>query len=110
VIASGLPFVGNDRFVLDLISGRRLAPCILMLATETQALQLGGGCTLYLKGPLVPLAIATNASGFASVKLSIPIDPVLRGLVVYSQGFVVDPMGGFAGLAFTAGLKLVLGD
>jgi hypothetical protein len=81
-----------------------------MLATGTQALNLGGGCTLYLNGVFTPLVAATNASGFASVKLPIPLDLSLRGGAAYAQAFVLDPLGSFAGLALSAGVKLVLGD
>jgi hypothetical protein len=58
----------------------------------------------------VPLFTSTNATGFASVKLSVPLDPSFRGGVAYAQALVIDPMGSFAGLAFSAGQKLVLGD
>jgi hypothetical protein len=54
--------------------------------------------------------MTTNPSGFASVKLAIPVEPALRGFVVYAQGFVFDPMGSFSGFSFSAGLQLVLGD
>jgi hypothetical protein len=73
-------------------------------------LAVGGGCTLYLKDPIVPLLTATNASGFASVKLAVPPDVSLRGVPAYAQAFVLDPRGSFAGFAFSAGLKLVFGD
>jgi hypothetical protein len=109
VIASNLPFLGNQGFVLDLLSARASAPCAFGLAAEPQALSLPGGCTLYLKDPIVPLFTTTNASGFASVKFAIPID-MLRGSVAYAQAVVLDPMGALAGLSFSAGLKLVLGD
>jgi hypothetical protein len=110
VLASNLPSLGTQAFVLDLLSARASAPCLFMLATGTQALNLGGGCTLYVNGVFVPLFTATNASGFASVKLSIPLDPALRGGATHAQGFVFDPMGSFASLALSAGLKLVFGD
>jgi hypothetical protein len=110
VIASNLPYLGNPAFVLDLLSARASAPCLFMLATGTQALNLGGGCSLYLNGVFVPVFTATNASGFASVKFSIPLDTSLRGGAAYAQGFVLDPMGSFAGLALSAGQRLVLGD
>jgi hypothetical protein len=110
MIASGLPFLGNQAFILDLVSARASAPCLFLLATGTQALSLGGGCTLYLSGSFVPLVTATNTSGFASARLSIPLDPSLRGGAVYAQSFVLDPLGSFAGLALSAGLRLVLGD
>ena len=41
---------------------------------------------------------------------ALPLDASLRGGAAYAQAFVVDPQGPFAGLAVSAGLKLVLGD
>jgi hypothetical protein len=110
VIAGNLPFLGNQAFVLDVLSARASAPCLFMLATGTQALNLGGGCTLYLNGAFVPIFTATNANGFASVKLAIPLDPSLHLGAAYGQAFVIDPMGYFAGIAFSAGLRLGFGD
>jgi hypothetical protein len=110
VITSNLPYLGNQTFVLDVLSARASTACVLLLATGTQSLNLGGGCTLYLSGVFVPLFSATNATGFASVRFPIPFDASLRGAATYAQGFVLDPMGSFGGLAFSSGLKLVLGD
>jgi hypothetical protein len=109
-IASNLPAFDHRPFVLDLLSARASAPCLFLLATGTQTLHLGGGCTLYLNGVFVPLFSATNAAGFASVKLAIPLDRALRGGATYAQGFVLDPRGSFAGLALSAGLQFVIGD
>jgi len=75
-----------------------------------QTLGLGGGCTLSLKDPLVSLVTMTNANGSASVGIPISADTSLLGTTVYAQAFVFDPMGAFAGAAFTGGLKLVVGD
>jgi hypothetical protein len=83
---------------------------VLVLATGTQSLPLGGGCTLYLSGNLVPLFGATNAAGFASIEMPIPFDASLRGITIYAQGFVSDPLGSYAGMASSSGLRLVLGD
>jgi hypothetical protein len=110
VIAGNTPYLGNQGFALDLRSARATAPCLFMLATRTQALNLGGGCSLYLDGAFVPVFTATSASGFATVKLAIPLDTSLRGGAAYAQGFVLDPMGSFAGIALSAGRRLVLGD
>jgi hypothetical protein len=110
VLVSGPPFLGNQDFVFDVLSARALAPVLVMIANDTQVLQLGGGCTFYLRGSVVPLFGASNATGFSSIRLAIPYDPSLRGVPAYAQGFVVDPLGSFANLAFTAGVWLVLGD
>jgi hypothetical protein len=37
-------------FPPDVVSARALAPCLFMLATGTQAMNLGSGCTLYFNG------------------------------------------------------------
>jgi hypothetical protein len=110
VLASSQPFLGNQGFVLDLLSARASTSCLFVLAPDTQALHLGGGCTLYLEGFFASLFTGTNTSGFASVKLSIPFDSTLRGAPIYTQAFVLDPMGSFAGIAFSPGLKLLPGD
>ena len=86
------------------------APCVIAVATATQAQLLGGGCTLYLAGTLVTVPLATSANGVARVRFPVPLQNSLRGAVLYSQGFVLDPSGGFAGLAVTGGVRLVLGD
>jgi hypothetical protein len=110
VLTSTLPFLGNQAFLLELLGARPLAPCLFVLAADTQALQLGGGCTLYLKGSLLPLVALTNARGFASLRIAVPFDVSWRGASVYAQSVVVDPLAPFAGLALSAGRKLVLGD
>ena len=56
------------------------------------------------------LPTVSNQSGFASVKLPIPSDIGIRGGIAYTQAFVLDPLGGWAGIAFSAGLKLLIGD
>ena len=83
---------------------------MLVLASGTQSLALGGGCTLYLRDALVPSLAIGNGAGCASAALSLPLDVGLRGVAVHAQGIVVDPMGAFAGLAFSQGLRIVLGD
>jgi hypothetical protein len=80
------------------------------MGADTQPLQLGGGCTYYLKGEVVSLPLVATASGFATQGLPVPALPALIGQSVHAQGLVADPQGGFAGIAFTAALKLVIGN
>jgi len=108
-ITSTPSFLGNQGFGLDLLSARPLAPCLFGISTTAQSLPLGGGCTLYLADPIAVLTGVTNESGFGTVRVPIPLEPAFRGVVVHAQALVFDPAG-FAGLAFTAGLRLVLGD
>ena len=60
--------------------------------------------------PIVWLLQPSNLLGFASVTVPIPLDPLLRGTLLYSQAFIVDPQGPVFGLAFTNGCRLVVGD
>jgi hypothetical protein len=109
-ISSNTPFLGNRAFTLEVASARPAAPCLFGLASGTQAQPLPGGCTLYLSGGIVFLLSASDGNGVADLTFAIPFDLSLRHGVAYAQGFVLDPMGGFAGVAFSAGLRLALGD
>ena len=53
----------------------------------------------------------TNWAGFAeSPRFALPHDITLRGVTLYAQAAVVDPLAPVLGVAFSAGLRLVLGD
>lgn len=108
-LAASVPMLGSEAW-LDLASDVALAPGVLALAPSTQSLGLGGGCTVYLKGALIPIPLATNGFGFAGVKVSLPSGAAWRGVRVYAQGFVVDARAAVLGLAFSPGLRLGLGD
>jgi hypothetical protein len=109
VLAANEPFLGNPAFTLDLLAARASSACVFGLARTSQSLPIGGGCTLYLKDTVFPLFAVTNASGFGTIKLPVPLDVGLRGATLFAQAIVVDPANP-VGLAFTAGRTLVLGD
>ena len=73
-----------------------------------------GGCTLYLdvsSGPPILITGQSNGTGVLDLGIPIPFNPALRGFRIETQGFVHDPKGTFfGGLAFTRGLRLVIGD
>ena len=105
-----LPALGASGFGLELISARAGALCAIVVSSASQSLPIGGGCTLYLAGTELPFFRTTDQAGYVRVPFALPLDPSLRGFHVYAQGFVVDPLGAFAGLAFTGGLELRVGD
>jgi len=72
-------------------------------------LAIGSGCTLYLKGPTVVLALSSSATGFATTKLSLPVDTNLLGVAVYGQGFVLDSFSA-VGVACSSLRRIVVGD
>lgn len=109
-LATSVPAIGSTLLRLELLQARPVAAYLIGLSASTQSLPIAP-CTLYLKDPIVPLFGITNWAGAASApSLGLPSDPALRGVPFYAQGFVADPQGPALGMAFTAGLKLLLGD
>jgi hypothetical protein len=101
---------GAPAFTLDIVDAAANAPSLFALGFSGAAVPLGGGCTLFLPAPTVVGFALTNASGFADIRTAIPNDPSVRGLVVFAQAAVLDPLGPFAGVSFTGGLRLAIGD
>ncbi len=110
LLTSNEPNLGNPAFLLDLLSARPASVCAFLLADRQQSLPLPGGCTVHVDGTLILLPALTNASGFATTSLAVPLDVALRGGAFYAQAMVIDPQGPVTGLAFSAGRKLVIGD
>jgi hypothetical protein len=109
VLGSSVPYVGSREFGLDLGRARPAAPALLGLSPTTRTLPLGSGCSLYLVDPSLVFAV-TSGTGFASQRMTVPANPALRGSILFAQAVVLDPQSVFAGLAFTSGLALTLGD
>lgn len=108
-LACSVPKLGAPVFHLDLGSARPDTPCVLGLALGRQSVQLGDGCTLLLRAPMLGLPARSNASGFATTHLALPGDPALCGTEFFLQGFVLDPLGSDSGLAASPGRAAVLG-
>jgi hypothetical protein len=109
-LSSAVPHLGNLGFRFALSSAWPASMCAFGLAASPQALGVGP-CTLYLRDPIVATLTVTSGRGFAeSSRLSIPTDVALRGASLYAQAFVVEPGGPGLGLAFSPGLRIMLGD
>lgn len=109
VLTSAAPQLGKERFGIDLLQAPPFAPCVVGVALGAQTQPLGAGCTLHLQPPIAPFVAAANAHGFATVPMSLPVAPALRGLHCMAQGLVLDPTAPL-GFALTAGLQIGLGD
>ena len=110
LLISNDPYLGNPAFILDLLSARPSSVCAFFLADQQQNFPLGGGCTAYVNGTIVTLPVASNAFGFATTQLAVPLDITMRGAQLFGQALVLDPQGPVAGLAFSAGRGFVVGD
>jgi hypothetical protein len=110
VLTSTAPRPGSVAFRLELTWAPAQSPCLFGLSTATQTLPIGP-CTLFLRDPIHPLVVVSDANGFATTPtVQLPPDPGLRGATVYAQAFVADPQGPVLGLAFSQGLRIVFGD
>lgn len=72
-------------------------------------LSLGGGCTLYLSGPLVTFGGVSNAHGFATLGFPVPFDPALRGFKLNLQAFTLDAQAPVLGLSFSNAVRSSVG-
>jgi hypothetical protein len=107
----GTPRIGESGFAGDMVSVLPSTAVLFGFSTARGNVALGGGCTLYVASPFLLIGTASNASGFATLYLSVPKDLGLRGLNVCTQGFSIDPNGAFFGLlAMSTGLEIRLGD
>lgn len=110
LLAAGIPFIGNPAFAVDLLAARPFSVAALALSFGAENLQLGGGCSLYVRAPVQLIPAASNTGGFATWGLPLPNAIALRGTQLRAQALVIDPLGGFGGFAFTHGLTLALGE
>lgn len=110
VIAAGVPYLNNAHFSIDLAEAHPSSNGLVGLSALSHNLPLQGDCTLYVRAPVSWVGVVTNPAGFASVPVPLPAYNWLRGITIFTQGFVQDPAGPFAGFACTQGVELVIGD
>ncbi|MBL8896013.1 MAG: hypothetical protein JNM84_00215 [Planctomycetes bacterium] len=107
------PTIGNASFRLGLTNAAPSAPAALFLALDRARTPLATPCDLWLDTPFAALATTTAANGAAQIAAPIPPDPLLEGLRVYDQWFVIDatgtPIPGLGPLSATTGQLLQLG-
>lgn len=66
------------------------------------------GCSLFVD-PAVTLLLL-SAGNTATSSMSIPLDPTLQGLTIFSQGFALDPTANPAGLTVSNASKASIGS
>lgn len=110
ITAYGAPRLGASAFALDAMRLRSFAPSVFVLAARASSSVLPGPCTLRVDvSASVSFPTIANGFGFATMGLPIPMDPALLNATLYAQLASADstmPLG----LAFTAGLVLVIGE
>ncbi len=109
-LATGIPFLGNPAFTLDLLGGPARASCVFGLASDLRDQPVGCGCTLYLAGVIAWDAATCNTGGFASVRTRIPSDLRLLGAAVFAQAVALDANAPGPGVALTGAVRIAFGD
>jgi cytochrome c peroxidase len=116
LLAPHAPFLGNDRFTVGV--ARALGGSAALLGFSAAAAPAGTWLganplwispTSWIASAVLPLAGAPGlgGSGYESLVLPIPADPLLDGQVIYVQGFALDPLGP-DGLVATGGVAATL--
>lgn len=105
IASTGLPFLGNPTFFIDLTGGppSGQAYMFLALAPNIAGLPIGGGCNLYLDPNAMIMAINAGVSpigplpmspvGSTTFVLSVPNDPAAAGINIYLQCAAIDATG-----------------
>ena len=109
LLVANQPQLGNDGFGFDVLHAAPATPCAVCLSLNAQQQPIGAGCTLRLLQPFVPFVTTSNGHGFATVKLPLPVDPMLRGQTFVAQAIALDATAPL-GVTLTAALRLALGD
>ncbi|MCR9248111.1 MAG: hypothetical protein NXI31_24035 [bacterium] len=107
--AYGVPRIGNRAFGLTVHDTRPGARCWVGLSTGIAAQPLHG-CTILVKPWIGVVTGVSSLAGVCRLPLALPDAPALVGMRFYLQGFVDEPRGAVAGLAFTPGLVLAIGN
>jgi len=108
--ARGMPYPGNDRFLLELASGRPGSIAAVLLSDLSASIAVAG-CTQLVDPNNTAWWVSTSGGGAAELLVPIPLSPMFLGFSLSAQGVVLDPMGAAAGLlAATAGLRFTIGD
>ena len=111
--ANGPPILGNRDFRVRIDSARATSSAFVALSPKPANLSISG-CTLFLDvlttRPIL-LTGRTNGAGVVEFPMPIPFNLALSGFRIEAQGFVHDANGRFfRSLAFTHGLRLLIGD
>jgi hypothetical protein len=104
------PVLGADTFALAFERGRAFSAGIFLLAFNSAAVVLPGGCLLHVQDFLELLAVPSDGTGFGFLPLPIPEDLSLVGGSFFGQWFVLDAAGGLLGaLSATGGVRVRMG-
>ncbi len=107
----GRPVLANTKFALDLGDAPPSSAAAVLLGAPGSA-PLGSGCTLFADPlqPILVLPLVTSALGAGTIPLPIPERRFFAGGVAAAQATVLHASGPLAGLSFTHGVLLTLGE
>ncbi len=117
--STGQPILGKS-LTVDLSKARPSSPAILLLGASSKAWgrlplpldlkSLGApGCFL-LASPALLIATATDSSGNASMKIPLPNNTKLDGVILYTQFLVFDKSANAFGMVVSRGGKATIGS
>jgi hypothetical protein len=110
--ASCVPSHGNPSFALQVGGAPAATSIVLLLAAQPSNTPIGGGCDLLVDLTSLAVALHTTAdgNGLATFALPVPASQALAGFQLHGQAVVSDPTGPLAGLTFTNGITITVGE
>jgi hypothetical protein len=109
VLVGNQPHLGNASFTLEASNLRSQSPTLFALSITGRSLTLTGACKIYVGDPIIPIPSVSSVAGFASLKLQVPLNLLMRGLELNIQVAVLDP-GAPLGVGLSNGLRCIYGD
>jgi hypothetical protein len=106
IAASTVPAFLAPAFAIEASGLGANAPALLLVGTLPANVAIGG-CTLLIGNPQCSL-LATDGAGNLVQRMSIPMEPALRGVTLLAQ--VGHLAATASGIALSAGLRLRIGD
>jgi hypothetical protein len=110
MLTAGEPYLGCPDAAIQISAAPPARACLLALSFAAQTQPLGNGCWLHLQAPLDAHLLFTDATGFAELRIAVPLVAALRSVTLHAQAAVLDPQGPLNGMSLTAARTLVVGD
>ena len=103
------PILGATTWISVRLPASIGGPAVVGLGFRSGSSSVGSGCTWHLSGSVATMLLFTDGYGRAELPLAVPLSPALRGLSVFGQALMPDPLAPL-GFGLSQAIQLVLGD
>jgi hypothetical protein len=105
-----VPELGATSFAAEFTEGPAGGAAFLLISVLPAQVPIDGGCVLLVQPDPFAVGATSDANGYGSVPLGVPIDPDLLRGELFVQWWLLDPAGSaYGALSSTAGLRIRVG-